>query len=104
VQDAILPLVFDHLLIDGAPAAYFLQMIKALIEDPALSIMYVTVSQNEEMGQSFKWNFGRGNQKIRRLYLTQNVQQLPSILLICSSPYRIGSRRLRAAYALLRNL
>ncbi len=36
-----LSLVFDHRLVDGAPAARFLQMIKTLIEDPALFIMYV---------------------------------------------------------------
>jgi pyruvate dehydrogenase E2 component (dihydrolipoamide acetyltransferase) len=36
-----LSLVFDHRLVDGAPAARFLQMIKALIEDPALSIVYM---------------------------------------------------------------
>ena len=36
-----LPLVFDHRLIEDAPAARFLQMIKPLIEDLALSIMYV---------------------------------------------------------------
>jgi pyruvate dehydrogenase E2 component (dihydrolipoamide acetyltransferase) len=34
-------LVFDHRLVDGAPAARFLQMIKSLIEDPALSIVYM---------------------------------------------------------------
>jgi pyruvate dehydrogenase E2 component (dihydrolipoamide acetyltransferase) len=34
-------LVFDHRLVDGAPAARFLQMIKALIEDPALFIVYM---------------------------------------------------------------
>jgi len=32
-------LVFDHRLVDGAPAARFLQMIKSLIEDPALFIV-----------------------------------------------------------------
>jgi pyruvate dehydrogenase E2 component (dihydrolipoamide acetyltransferase) len=36
-----LSLVFDHRLVDGAPAARFLQTIKALIEDPALSIAYL---------------------------------------------------------------
>jgi pyruvate dehydrogenase E2 component (dihydrolipoamide acetyltransferase) len=36
-----LSLVFDHRLVDGAPAARFLQMIKSLIEDPALFIMYM---------------------------------------------------------------
>jgi pyruvate dehydrogenase E2 component (dihydrolipoamide acetyltransferase) len=36
-----LSLVFDHRLVDGAPAARFLQMIKTLIEDPALFIVYV---------------------------------------------------------------
>jgi pyruvate dehydrogenase E2 component (dihydrolipoamide acetyltransferase) len=35
-----LSLVFDHRLVDGAPAARFLQMIKALIEDPALFMAY----------------------------------------------------------------
>lgn len=34
-------LVFDHRLVDGAPAARFLQMIKALVEDPALFIVYM---------------------------------------------------------------
>ena len=34
-------LVFDHRLVDGAPAARFLQMIKSLIEDPALFIVYM---------------------------------------------------------------
>lgn len=34
-------LVFDHRLVDGAPAARFLQAIKALIEDPALFIVYM---------------------------------------------------------------
>jgi pyruvate dehydrogenase E2 component (dihydrolipoamide acetyltransferase) len=36
-----LSLVFDHRIVDGAPAARFLQMIKTLIEDPALFIMYM---------------------------------------------------------------
>jgi pyruvate dehydrogenase E2 component (dihydrolipoamide acetyltransferase) len=36
-----LSLVFDHRLVDGAPAARFLQMIKSLIEDPTLSIVYM---------------------------------------------------------------
>ena len=36
-----LSLVFDHRLVDGAPAARFLQTIKALIEDPALAIAYL---------------------------------------------------------------
>jgi pyruvate dehydrogenase E2 component (dihydrolipoamide acetyltransferase) len=36
-----LSLVFDHRLVDGAPAARFLQMIKALIEDPALFMAYM---------------------------------------------------------------
>lgn len=36
-----LSLVFDHRLVDGAPAARFLQTIKALIEDPALVIAYL---------------------------------------------------------------
>lgn len=36
-----LSLVFDHRLVDGAPAARFLQMIKTLVEDPALSIVYM---------------------------------------------------------------
>jgi pyruvate dehydrogenase E2 component (dihydrolipoamide acetyltransferase) len=36
-----LSLVFDHRLVDGAPAARFLQTIKALIEDPALFIVYM---------------------------------------------------------------
>jgi len=36
-----LSLVFDHRIVDGAPAARFLQMIKTLIEDPALSIVYM---------------------------------------------------------------
>jgi pyruvate dehydrogenase E2 component (dihydrolipoamide acetyltransferase) len=36
-----LSLVFDHRLVDGAPAARFLQMIKSLIEDPAQMIMYM---------------------------------------------------------------
>ena len=34
-------LVFDHRVVDGAPAARFLQTIKALIEDPALFIVYM---------------------------------------------------------------
>jgi pyruvate dehydrogenase E2 component (dihydrolipoamide acetyltransferase) len=36
-----LSLVFDHRLVDGAPAARFLQMIKQLVEDPALFIVYM---------------------------------------------------------------
>jgi pyruvate dehydrogenase E2 component (dihydrolipoyllysine-residue acetyltransferase) len=36
-----LSLVFDHRLVDGAPAARFLQMIKALIEDTTLFIAYM---------------------------------------------------------------
>ena len=32
----ILSLVFDHRLVDGAPAAQFLQYIKNLIEEPYL--------------------------------------------------------------------
>ncbi len=36
-----LSLVFDHRLVDGAPAARFLQMIKSLIEDPSLLMMYM---------------------------------------------------------------
>jgi pyruvate dehydrogenase E2 component (dihydrolipoamide acetyltransferase) len=36
-----LSLVFDHRLVDGAPAARFLQMIKSLIEDPASFITYM---------------------------------------------------------------
>ena len=36
-----LSLVFDHRLVDGAPAARFLQTIKAIIEDPALFIVYM---------------------------------------------------------------
>ncbi len=36
-----LSLVFDHRLVDGAPAARFLQMIKSLIEDPALFVAYM---------------------------------------------------------------
>jgi pyruvate dehydrogenase E2 component (dihydrolipoamide acetyltransferase) len=36
-----LSLVFDHRIVDGAPAARFLQMIKTLIEDPALFILYM---------------------------------------------------------------
>ena len=36
-----LSLVFDHRLVDGAPAARFLQMIKSLIEDPTLLMMYM---------------------------------------------------------------
>lgn len=36
-----LSLVFDHRLVDGAPAARFLQTIKTLIEDPALVIAYL---------------------------------------------------------------
>jgi len=36
-----LSLVFDHRLVDGAPAARFLQMIKSLIEEPTLSIAYM---------------------------------------------------------------
>jgi pyruvate dehydrogenase E2 component (dihydrolipoamide acetyltransferase) len=36
-----LSLVFDHRLVDGAPAARFLQMIKSLIEDPSMMMMYV---------------------------------------------------------------
>jgi pyruvate dehydrogenase E2 component (dihydrolipoamide acetyltransferase) len=34
-------LVFDHRLVDGAPAARFLQMIKLLIEDPFLFVAYI---------------------------------------------------------------
>jgi pyruvate dehydrogenase E2 component (dihydrolipoamide acetyltransferase) len=36
-----LSLVFDHRLVDGAPAARFLQMIKSLIEDPSMLMMYM---------------------------------------------------------------
>jgi pyruvate dehydrogenase E2 component (dihydrolipoamide acetyltransferase) len=36
-----LSLVFDHRLVDGAPAARFLQMIKSLIEDPSMMMMYM---------------------------------------------------------------
>jgi len=36
-----LSLVFDHRLVDGAPAAKFLQMIKSLIEDPSMMMMYM---------------------------------------------------------------
>jgi pyruvate dehydrogenase E2 component (dihydrolipoamide acetyltransferase) len=36
-----LSLVFDHRLVDGAPAARFLQMIKSLIEDPSMMMMYI---------------------------------------------------------------
>jgi pyruvate dehydrogenase E2 component (dihydrolipoamide acetyltransferase) len=36
-----LSLVFDHRLVDGAPAARFFQMIKSLIEDPALFVAYM---------------------------------------------------------------
>ncbi|CAG1014193.1 pyruvate dehydrogenase E2 component (dihydrolipoamide acetyltransferase) [Anaerolineales bacterium] len=36
-----LSLVFDHRLVDGAPAARFLQMIKSLIEDPSMLMMYI---------------------------------------------------------------
>jgi pyruvate dehydrogenase E2 component (dihydrolipoamide acetyltransferase) len=36
-----LSLVFDHRLVDGAPAARFLQMIKALLEAPALFMAYM---------------------------------------------------------------
>jgi pyruvate dehydrogenase E2 component (dihydrolipoamide acetyltransferase) len=36
-----LSLVFDHRLVDGAPAARFLQMIKSLIEDPTMLMMYM---------------------------------------------------------------
>jgi pyruvate dehydrogenase E2 component (dihydrolipoamide acetyltransferase) len=36
-----LSLVFDHRLVDGAPAAKFLQMIKSLIEDPTMLMMYM---------------------------------------------------------------
>jgi pyruvate dehydrogenase E2 component (dihydrolipoamide acetyltransferase) len=37
-QKLVLSLVFDHRLVDGAPAARFLQYIKELIEDPAMII------------------------------------------------------------------
>jgi pyruvate dehydrogenase E2 component (dihydrolipoamide acetyltransferase) len=37
-QKLVLSLVFDHRLVDGAPAARFLQFIKDMIEDPALII------------------------------------------------------------------
>jgi pyruvate dehydrogenase E2 component (dihydrolipoamide acetyltransferase) len=40
-QMLTLSLVFDHRLNDGAPAARFLQSIKALIENPALLIAYI---------------------------------------------------------------
>jgi pyruvate dehydrogenase E2 component (dihydrolipoamide acetyltransferase) len=36
-----LSLVFDHRLVDGAPAARFLQMIKSLIEDPSMLMVYI---------------------------------------------------------------
>ncbi len=36
-----LSLVFDHRLVDGAPAARFLQTIKSLIEDPFMLMMYM---------------------------------------------------------------
>jgi len=36
-----LSLVFDHRLVDGAPAARFLQMIKSLIEDPSMLMIYM---------------------------------------------------------------
>jgi pyruvate dehydrogenase E2 component (dihydrolipoamide acetyltransferase) len=38
-QKLVLSLVFDHRLVDGAPAAKFLQLIKDLIEDPGLIII-----------------------------------------------------------------
>ena len=40
-QMMTLSLVFDHRLVDGAPAARFLQIIKSLIEEPTLIFMYM---------------------------------------------------------------
>jgi len=37
-QMLLLSLVFDHRVVDGAPAARFLQHIKALIEEPYLLV------------------------------------------------------------------
>jgi pyruvate dehydrogenase E2 component (dihydrolipoamide acetyltransferase) len=37
-QKLVLSLVFDHRVVDGAPAARFLQFLKDLIEDPGLLV------------------------------------------------------------------
>jgi pyruvate dehydrogenase E2 component (dihydrolipoamide acetyltransferase) len=37
----VLSLVFDHRLVDGAPASRFLQALKFLIEDPAMLLTYL---------------------------------------------------------------
>jgi pyruvate dehydrogenase E2 component (dihydrolipoamide acetyltransferase) len=35
-----LSLSFDHRLVDGAPAARFLQFVVSLVEDPGLALLY----------------------------------------------------------------
>ncbi|HEX9012557.1 MAG TPA: 2-oxo acid dehydrogenase subunit E2, partial [Anaerolineaceae bacterium] len=40
-ETMVLSLVFDHRLVDGAPAARFLQTVKTLIEDPSLIMAYL---------------------------------------------------------------
>jgi pyruvate dehydrogenase E2 component (dihydrolipoamide acetyltransferase) len=37
----VISLAFDHRLVDGAPAARFMQTIKALLEEPGMMIAYV---------------------------------------------------------------